>query len=92
MTQSLNGTRDGITYDDNLDRDRLNVQQLRVYNVMVDGGWHSLYQISEITSDPVQSVSARLRDLRKPRFGGHIVERRRNDGGLFEYRLALSEA
>lgn len=33
------------------------------------------------------SVSARLRDLRKKKFGGHTVERRNEGGGLFRYRL-----
>lgn len=33
------------------------------------------------------SVSARLRDLRKEKFGGHTVERRNEGGGLFRYRL-----
>jgi hypothetical protein len=35
-------------------------------------------------------ISARLRDLRKPKFGGYTVEiRRRSDGGLWEYRLVV---
>jgi hypothetical protein len=38
-------------------------------------------------------ASARLRDFRKPRFGSHVIaRRRRGDGaaGVFEYRLAGS--
>lgn len=41
--------------------------------------------------DPAASVSAQLRHLRKPRFGGFVVEKRpRGDRerGLWEYRLA----
>jgi hypothetical protein len=35
-------------------------------------------------------ISARLRDLRKPKFGGYVVEsKRRYDGGLWEYRLVV---
>ncbi len=35
-------------------------------------------------------ISARLRDLRKPKFGGYVVEsKRRFDGGLWEYRLVV---
>lgn len=35
------------------------------------------------------SISARLRDLRKPNFGGYTVERRRVEGGFYEYRVKL---
>jgi hypothetical protein len=35
-------------------------------------------------------VSARLRDFRKVRFGGHTVDRRR-DGRLYLYRLTWNE-
>jgi hypothetical protein len=34
-----------------------------------------------------ESISARLRDLRKRAFGHAEVERRRQDGGLHFYRL-----
>jgi len=34
------------------------------------------------------SITARLRDLRKPRYGGHMIEKRRREGSkAFEYRL-----
>jgi len=41
------------------------------------------------TSHPEASVSARLRDLRKEKFGGHVVERRAVKRGLFEYRVIV---
>jgi hypothetical protein len=35
------------------------------------------------------SVTARLRDLRKPRYGAHIIEKRRRENSTaYEYRLA----
>lgn len=37
----------------------------------------------------VASISARLRDLRKPKFGGYVVERRRRTVGTWEYRVSL---
>ena len=83
---------DGVTYDPERDRERLGAELKRVFDVMADGEWRSLYEISERTHDPAQSISARLRDLRKERFGGHAVERRNVDGGLWEYRLILREA
>jgi len=35
------------------------------------------------------SITARLRDLRKPRYGSHIIEKRRRENSTaYEYRLA----
>lgn len=39
------------------------------------------------TRFPEASLSAQLRHLRKPAFGGWRVEKRRRHGGLWEYRL-----
>ncbi|HUP07677.1 MAG TPA: hypothetical protein VMU47_11030 [Caldimonas sp.] len=83
--------RDGATYDHAIDGKRLGEQHQRVFDCMRDGRWRSLREIAETTGDPEASVSARLRDFRKPRFGGHEVERRRaRDGGTHEYRLLLA--
>lgn len=56
----------GDTYNPARDRDRLRAQLNRVYALMQDGKWRTLHQIAMITKDPEASVSARLRDLRKP--------------------------
>jgi len=88
---SLLGHRDGRTYNPEQDRRRLNRQALAVYGCLRDGAWWTLAQVAEVTGAPEASVSARIRDLRKPRFGGHIVDRRRVDGGLYAYRLAPKE-
>jgi DNA-binding NarL/FixJ family response regulator len=68
------------------DRERLNSQLWRVYRLMRDGKPRTLKQIADAVRGSESSVSARLRDLRKARFGGHQVERRRVAGGLWEYR------
>lgn len=81
------GDRCGETFDPSKDRQRLNKQAQDVYNLMADGEWRSLAQISARVCHPEASVSARLRDLRKVRFGGFAVERRRAGKGLYEYRL-----
>lgn len=81
---------DGETYEPDLDHSRLTKQIDRVRAAMLDGQWRTLPQISEITSDPEASISARLRDLRKTKFGGLFVERRRKGqgkNGFFEYRV-----
>jgi len=85
---------DGETYEAEHDHGRLTAQNLRVWQVMRDGRWRTLQEIAEQTGDPEASISARLRDLRKPRFGGHAVDRRsrgERSRGLFEYRLHLAE-
>lgn len=78
---------DGETYEREQDHVRLNAQTLGVWQCLRSGYWMTLYSISQITGYPEASVSARLRDLRKPQFGGHTVERRRVAGGLYEYRM-----
>lgn len=83
---------DGETYESDLDHGRLATQLAAVRLLMSDGEWRTLDDISLIVSGTIQSISARLRDLRKEKFGKHIVDRRRAAGnGLFEYRLIVNE-
>lgn len=77
----------GETYDAERDGDRLKRQLSRVKKLMLDGRWRTLQQIADHTGDPPASVSARLRDLRKSRFGAYVVERRHIKRGLWEYRV-----
>jgi hypothetical protein len=81
---------DGKTYSSEFDHERLGKQMQEVYLLMKDGGWRTLAEIEKATGYSVASISARLRDLRKKKFGSHTVERQaRGDrsSGLFEYRL-----
>lgn len=88
FTEPPGGDRDGETYEAGFDRERLNAQARRVYDRLVTGRWLTLAQIAEETGDPEASISARIRDLRKDRFGALDVERRRvGETGLFEYRI-----
>lgn len=80
---------DGRTYSRERDKKRLNAQQQAVFNAMSDGVWRSLARIHAMTGAPEASVSARLRDARKSKFGGHTVERRFVSRGLWEYRLII---
>ena len=61
-----------------------------VLDLMRDGRWRTLYEIQKATGEGSEAaISARLRDLRKARFGGYQVNRRRRgDGGTFEYQVA----
>lgn len=78
---------DGETFEKPRDGKRLNAQLNSVYWLMRDGKWRTLQLISNETGAPMQSASARLRDLRKTKFLGATVERRFVSKGLFEYRL-----
>ncbi len=82
---------DGGTYNDRKDRTRLKSQLDRVFYLMKDGKYRTLDEIQGEVGGSVPAVSARLRDLRKKKFGGFIVERKRRIGqnGLFEYRLIV---
>ena len=55
---------------------------------MADGQEHTLAELANGIGCTEAAASARIRDLRKARFGAHEVERRRVSGGLFVYRLA----
>jgi hypothetical protein len=83
--------RDGATYDHARDGRRLAAQHHRVLAYLRDGQWHTLSQIASYTKDPEASVSARLRDLRKPQFGSYLIERRYVRRGLHEYRLVIGQ-
>jgi len=90
---SLGADFDGATYEPQHDKKRLTTQLGRVFNMMSDGEWRTLPEIAKGASAPEASVSARLRDLRKEKFGGFSVERRSKgdrDSGLWEYRLEIA--
>lgn len=69
------------------DYERLNAQMKKVYDVVKNGDWITLRNLSDAVAAPEASVSARLRDFRKPNYGALTVERRRADKGIYEYRL-----
>lgn len=80
---------DGETYDRALDKDRLKTLLDRVFDFMRDYNWHTLAEIKDSCGGSEASVSARLRDLRKNRFGGHTVFRKRVRRGLWVYQLKM---
>lgn len=80
----------GSNYEPEHDFHRLKNQHDRVRNAMLRGGWYTLGELEAATGDPAASISAQLRHLRKPRFGGWIIEKRRRMNpkvGLWEYRI-----
>lgn len=82
---------DGKTYEKSIDGQRLRTQLEQVFDLMKDGCWRTLAQISERSGCPEASLSARLRDFRKAKFGKHTVNRRRRHisgvFGVWEYQL-----
>lgn len=85
----------GTTYEEALDGSRLTSQLavIRAYMFLwSERGWRTLREIGTDTGYPEASISARLRDLRRPVYGALTVDRRRRgDGrsGIHEYRVQL---
>jgi hypothetical protein len=78
---------DGATFAPARDEARLGRQLDRVLALMQDGAWRTLRQIADATGGSEAAVSARLRDLRKGKFGAYRVPRKNMGGGLWVYRV-----
>jgi len=82
---------DGDDYNPDLDQKRLTGQICRIYREMISGKWLTVDEIAAATNDPQTSVSAQIRNLRKPAFGGHFIpKRRRVISGLYEFKLTVN--
>ena len=83
---------DGAAFDAQLDSERLTGQLLAVrdYLSQIEGGrFATVDEIASALGFPECSVSAQVRNLRKPRYGGYKVESKRlTENGLFGYRFA----
>lgn len=78
---------DGATYERERDHIRLAKQGFAVWSILLDREWHTLRELARATGYPEASISARIRDLRKPKFGGHTVEHECLGAGTWRYRL-----
>ena len=90
MKKVDNPDYDGSNYVPEFDRTRLSGQMKSIFYVMKDGEWRTLNEIAMITGFGEASISAQLRNLRKERFGGYIVNKRRRgekEKGIWEYSL-----
>ena len=87
---------DGETLEPD-DTPRLSGQLEVVLQALELQEWWSLTELTEFVEQRLgrrvspTSISARLRDLRKKKFGGHTVDRRNEGNGLFLYRLGKGE-
>ena len=77
----------GPAYEPRLDAERVENQHENIKALMLRGGWWSLAEIAAALDYPESSISAQLRHLRKPAFGGYNVEKQRRRGGTWEYRV-----
>lgn len=69
------------------DVQRLETQLARVRACLADGQWWTLSALRGVCGGSDAGVSARVRDLRKERFGGFVIERRRLRNGVQQYRM-----
>ena len=79
----------GSTYVPKLDQVRLGRQLDRVFQFMLDHKNHTLNEIAQATGSPEASVSARLRDMRRPlhkKGMGLNIVRTRGENGLHFYK------
>ena len=81
---------DGQTYKASRDYERLHGQLKAVFDLMSDGRWRTLSDIGTAVEGSEASLSARLRDLRKEKYGAHQIQRESVGGGLFRYRMVMS--
>ena len=86
----------GKTFDEERDEERLRTQLTCVKEIMADRKWRTLSSIQAALlvqygkKGSEAGISARLRDLKKPQFGSHKMEKRRvNGSGYWEYRMEL---
>jgi hypothetical protein len=85
---------DGQTFEPHHDLARLSTQLKRVEAAMLGGSWFTLRELQALCGGSEAGISARIRDLKKQRFGGYIIDReRRGDPkrGMFVYRLHKPE-
>lgn len=80
-------TFDGETYSPPADSVRLRGLLARVRDAMLDGEWWTLRALSDRCGGSEASVSARIRDLRKEKFGSYRIDHEHVGGGLWRYRM-----
>jgi arginine repressor len=83
---------DGATYDQERDGARLTSQLTAVRIILSDGHWRTLEELrNELALRGIHAseagISARVRDLRKAKFGGYQVYRQHIKNGLWAYAM-----
>ena len=80
---------DGAVYNSTRDRERLTGQLHSIFMLMSDGNYRTVNEIHEQLGYPHASISAQLRNLKKPKFGGHGLEKKRvfEDSALWTFKI-----
>lgn len=78
---------DGKTYEPAFDRKRLFRALRKIFDIMCDHDWHTIHELAQLCCISETSASARIRDLRKERFGSFEVKAQRVNDGIWQYRL-----
>jgi len=74
------------------DKAKMESNRAAVLALMLDGRERSLRMIrAECGFDPETEISARLRELRRPEYGGYEVKCWRFPDGVYRYQLAVPE-
>jgi hypothetical protein len=81
----------GSDYIQERDGKRLTKQFHKIYDLMQDGKYRTLPEISNLLNEPPASISAQLRHLRKEAFGSHTVNKKYEGNGLYSYQLILNK-
>ncbi len=66
---------------------RAGTQRAKLFNFMSCGDFFTLEELTRGTGIQAQSIGARLRDFRKPQYGGHFVPKKMITPGVWMYRL-----
>lgn len=71
---------DETPYDPTKDRARLGGMRLRIFDAMLQENGLTPAELESHVHGQQTSISAQMRDLRKPHFGGHTVLKRKRTG------------
>ena len=77
-----------------MDIEIVNAHLAKVRAIMMDGKPHTLVELGAALGcgNITTGVSARVRDLRKPEFGGHTIVSKRVDGGVWQYTMIIDSS
>lgn len=81
---------DGAFYDSYRDKDRLTAKQKELFELMKDGLYRTVPEMTQIIGGTQTGASAAIRNFRKLKFGGYLVQIRNIGKGLYQYRLDVN--
>ena len=91
MVSEIPNAQHPLLFGGRLDSDepiRLGKQAVTIFEYMQCRKWCTLANMELATGIPQASISARVRDFRKPKFGSHLIDvQRRGNSAEREYRL-----